>query len=345
MRIAFDAMGGDHAPEATVAGALAAAEHGFEIVLVGDEGIILEQIADAKVGGLPPTCRIHHATEVVEMEDSPGAILRRKRDSSLRVAFELVANGQADAVVTMGNSGAALAAGMFVSGRLPGVLRPAITALVPSQRAPVVLLDVGANVECKPEHLHQFALMGRALAEVGLRREAPSVALLANGTEDEKGTDATRAAAALLRANPDLNFVGLVEPAGVFAGDVDVVVSDGFVGNVFLKTAEATSRHMVDLVREAADSGVVARAGGALLRPALRRTLARLDAAEVGGALLLGIDAVAVIGHGNADARSVGNALRTAARLQSEGLLDRVAAALEPPTEAGTGEAPGSSGT
>ncbi len=323
-------MGGDLAPETTVAGALAAADHGFEIVLVGDEGIISEQIADAQVGGLPPTCTIHHATEIVEMEDSPGAVLRRKRDSSLRVAFELVSLGQADAVVTMGNSGAALAAGMFVAGRLDGVLRPAITALVPSQRAPVVVLDVGANVDCKPEHLFQFGLMGRAFAEIGLRREAPSIALLANGSEDEKGTELTRAAAELLAARTDLDFRGLVEPADVFAGTVDVVITDGFVGNVFLKTAEAVASQMTALVREAADSGVFARLGGLLLRPSLRATLSRLDAAEVGGALLLGIDAVAVIGHGGADARAVGNALRTAARLAGDGLLERVREALAP---------------
>ncbi len=323
-------MGGDLAPETTVAGALAAADHGFEIVLVGDEGIISEQIADAQVGGLPPTCTIHHATEIVEMEDSPGAVLRRKRDSSLRVAFELVSLGQADAVVTMGNSGAALAAGMFVAGRLDGVLRPAITALVPSQRAPVVVLDVGANVDCKPEHLFQFGLMGRAFAEIGLRREAPSIALLANGSEDEKGTELTRAAAELLAARTDLDFRGLVEPADVFAGTVDVVITDGFVGNVFLKTAEAVASQMTALVREAADSGVFARLGGLLLRPSLRATLSRFDAAEVGGALLLGIDAVAVIGHGGADARAVGNALRTAARLAGDGLLERVREALAP---------------
>ena len=330
-------MGGDHAPESTVAGALAAADHGFEIVLVGDEGIIAEQIADARVGGLPPTCTIRHATEIVEMEDSPGAVLRRKRDSSLRVAFELVSRGQADAVVTMGNSGAALAAGMFVAGRLPGVLRPAITAVVPSQAAPVVVLDVGANVDCKPEYLVQFALMGRALAQVGLRRENPSIALLANGTEDEKGTELTRAAALLLAAVPDLDFRGLAEPADVFRGDLDVIVTDGFTGNVFLKTAEATSNQMVTLVREAAQSGWLAKAGGLLLRPALRGTLSRLDAAEVGGALLLGINAIAVIGHGGADARAVGNALRTAARLSSDGLLDGVAAALASGGESAAG--------
>ena len=330
LRIALDAMGGDNAPESTIAGALAAADHGFEIVLVGDEGIISEQIADAKVGGLPPTCTIHHATEIVEMEDSPGAVLRRKRDSSLRVAFELVSRGQADAVVTMGNSGAALAAGMFVVGRTGGVLRPAITALVPSQTAPVVLLDVGANVECKPEHLLQFGLMGRAFAEVGLRRESPSVALLANGTEDEKGTELTRDAARLLGAQAGLDFRGLVEPADVFRGKVDVVVTDGFTGNIFLKTAEATSSQMVSLVREASKSSLMAQVGGLLLRPSLRNTLGRLDAAEVGGALLLGINAVAVIGHGGANARAVGNALRTAARLRADGLLDRVQSALAP---------------
>jgi len=328
MRIALDAMGGDHAPDSTVAGALAAADADFEIILVGDEGIISEQIADAKVGGLPPNCTIRHATEVVEMEDSPAAALRRKRDSSLRVAFELVAGGQADAVVTMGNSGAALAAGMFVVGRLPSVIRPAITALVPSRNAPVVVLDVGANVDCRPEHLHQFALMGRAFAEVGLRRESPRVAVLANGTEDEKGTDLTRAASQLIDADPALNYVGLAEPGDVFTGAADVVVTDGFTGNVFLKTAEATSTQMVELVREAAASGVVPKLGGLLLRPALRSTLARLDAAEVGGALLLGIDAITVIGHGSADSRSVANALRTAARLHTDGLLDRVGEAL-----------------
>ena len=328
MRIALDAMGGDHAPRATIQGALAAADRGFEIVLVGDEGVISEAVADAEVGGLPPTCTIHHASEIVEMEDSPGSALRRKRDSSLRVAFELVTRGRADAVVTMGNSGAALAAGMFVVGRSKGVLRPAITAFVPSSRAPVVVLDVGANVECKPEHLLQFARMGSALAGVGLRRGEPTIGLLANGTEDEKGTDLTRAAAALLEGASDLRYQGLVEPGDVFAGAVDVVVTDGWTGNLFLKTAEATSSHLVGLVREAAGSTARARAGGWLLRPALKASLARLDAAEVGGALLLGIDAVAVIGHGGADSRAVANALRTAARLASDGLLDRLATDL-----------------
>ena len=328
MRIALDAMGGDHAPSATVAGALAASDDGIEITLVGDEGVIQEEIADRDVGGLPPTCTIHHASEIVEMEDSPGAVLRRKRDSSLRVAFELVRAGRADAVVTMGNSGAALAAGIFVGSRLHGVLRPAITAVIPSAAAPVVLLDVGANVDCRPEHLLQFALMGAAFAQVGLRRAEPRVGILSNGTESEKGTEVTRAAAVLLAEDDGLQYIGFVEPEDVFAGRVDVVVTDGWTGNIFLKTAEATSRQMLSLTREAATSGLIARAGGFLLRPALRRTLSRLDAAEVGGALLLGVDAVTVIGHGSAESRAVANAIRTAARLADEGLLPRVRQAL-----------------
>lgn len=328
MRIALDAMGGDHAPGATVAGALAASESGIEITLVGDEGVIQEEIADLAVGGLPPSCTIHHASEIVEMEDSPGAVLRRKRDSSLRVAFELVKAGQADAVVTMGNSGAALAAGIFVGSRLDGVLRPAITAIMPSAEAPVVLLDVGANVDCKAEHLLQFALMGAAFAQVGLRRAEPRVGLLSNGAEAEKGTDLTRAAAALLAAEDTLDYIGFVEPGDVFAGRADVVVTDGWTGNILLKTAEATSRQMVTLVREAAGSGIVARTGGLLLRPALRRVLGRVDAAEVGGALLLGVDAVTVIGHGGAESRAVANAIRTAARLVEDGLLDGLRSAL-----------------
>ncbi len=328
MRIALDAMGGDHAPAATVAGALAASDDGIEITLVGDEGVIQEEIADLEVGGLPPTCTIHHASEIVEMEDSPGAVLRRKRDSSLRVAFELVQAGQADAVVTMGNSGAALAASIFVGSRLNGVMRPAITGVIPSAEAPVVLLDIGANVDCKPEHLLQFALMGAAFAQVGLRRSEPRVGLLSNGSEAEKGTELTRAAAVLLADEESLDYLGFVEPHDVFVGGVDVVVTDGWTGNIFLKTAEATSKQMVALTRQAARSGLVAKAGGLLLRPALRRALARLDAAEVGGALLLGVDAVTVVGHGDAEPRAVANAIRTASRLAHDGLLDRIRQAL-----------------
>ena len=326
MRIALDAMGGDHAPSQTVEGAIAAAEDGFHILLVGDEAVLREEVRSH--GGLPPNVHVHHASEVVEMEDAPRSALRRKKDSSLRLAFELVRNGQADSVVTMGNSGAALAMGMFVCRRLEGVLRPAIAALIPQLEAPVVLLDVGATVDCRPEHLHQFGLMGAALATAAFGAERPRVAVLSNGGEDEKGTDLTRAAAALLAAQERVDFAGYVEPMELLEGSAQVVVTDGWTGNIALKTAEGVLAHALGLVRQAASSGIVAKTGAALLKPALTRALAPLEAGRHGGGLLLGIDACAVIGHGNADARAVAGALRFADRLASERLLDRIRASL-----------------
>jgi phosphate acyltransferase len=326
LRIALDAMGGDHAPGQTVAGALRAAEHGFQILLVGDEAVLREELPH----GLPPNVHVHHASQVVEMDDAPRSALRgKKKDSSLRLSFELVRSGQADAVVTMGNSGAALAMGMFVSGRLEGVLRPAIAALVPHRELPVVLLDVGANVECRPEHLHQFGVMGAALSRAAFGLWRPTVAVLSNGEEDDKGTELTRATGALLRDDPSLAFVGNVEPGDLLTGSVQVVVTDGWTGNIALKTAEGVLSHTVGLVREAARSSLLGRAGAAMFRPALRRALAHLDYTEYGGGLLLGIDACAVIGHGRSDATAVANALRFADRLARERLLDRIREGLD----------------
>ena len=328
MRIALDAMGGDHAPAAAVEGAFAAAEYGFHILLVGDEAVLREEISER--GGRPANVHVHHASEVVEMEDAPRRALRGKKDSSLRVAFELVRSEQADAVVTMGNSGAALAMGMFVCQRLPGVLRPAIAALVPGPAGPTVLLDAGANVDCKPEHLLQFARMGAALSTAAHGAQTPRVGVLSNGSEDGKGTELTRATAALLAAHDRFESVGCVEPNDLFSGAADVVVTDGWTGNILLKTAEAVARHLREIVSDAAQSTLAARAGTFLVGPALRRALSPLDHRQVGGALLLGIDGTAVIGHGSADARAVTSALRLAERLVREGLLLRIREALPP---------------
>lgn len=322
MRIALDAMGGDHAPAATVAGAFAAAVDGFHILLVGDEAVLDDQIRD--LGGLPPNLHVHHASEVVEMDDAPRSALRRKKDSSLRVAFELLKNDQADALVTMGNSGAALAMGMFVIGRLDGVLRPAIAALVPQPETPVVLLDVGANLECRPEHLHQFAIMGTALAEVAFGLDAPRTGLLSNGEEDGKGTDLVRATAELLAEDPAIEFAGHVEPRELLAGVAEVVVTDGWTGNIALKTAEGILSHALDRLRGGIESSLRAKAGAALLKPTIAQRLGHLDPRRAGGGLLLGIDACAVIGHGSADAESVASALRFADRLAREELLGRI---------------------
>lgn len=326
MRIALDAMGGDHAPTATVDGAFAAAEDGFHILLVGDEAVLHDELK--RRGGLPPNVHVHHASQVVEMDDAPRSAARGKKDSSLRVAFELVRNDQADALVTMGNSGAAMAAGIFVCRRLPGVLRPAIATLIPSPSGPTVLLDVGANVDCRPEHLVQFAAMGAALASAATGAARPTVQVLSNGTEDGKGTELTRAAAARLAEQRGIEFLGYIEPSHILAAEADVVVTDGWTGNILLKTAEGVGAHLAGLVRDAARSTWMARSGALLLGPALRRALRPLDHREAGGGLLLGIDACAVIGHGGADGTAVANALRLAERLTREGLLLRIQEAL-----------------
>jgi len=322
VRVVLDALGGDFAPIATVAGALEAADDGFPILLVGDEGVLADEIAAR--GGLPPNVTVHHATEWVEMDDAPREALRGKKDSSLRVCFDLLRHGQADALVTMGNSGAALAMGMFVAGRLPGVLRPALAALVPGPTRPTVLLDVGANTECRPEHLVQFGALGAALAGVAFGADAPRVAVLSNGEETGKGTELTRAAAEGLAELPGIDFIGNVEPRQFFDGVAHVVVTDGWTGNVLLKTAEAVAGHVVDRVRDASASSFAAKAGAALLRPALKRELAHLDHRELGGGLLLGVDALVVVGHGRSEGSAVAAAIRFAERLARQGLMERL---------------------
>jgi glycerol-3-phosphate acyltransferase PlsX len=263
------------------------------------------------------------------MDDAPGAALRRTKDSSLRLAFELVRNDQADAVVTMGNSGAALAMGMFVTGRLEGVLRPAIAALIPHQDTPVVLLDVGATIECKPEHLVQFAAMGAALSKAAFGSIRPKVGLLSNGEEEDKGTETTRAAAKILRADSSIHFAGNVEPSAILVGDTQVVVTDGWTGNIALKTAEAVVDHMAGLVGHAARDGALAKAGALLMGPSIRKSMSHLSGGEAAGGLLLGIDACAVIGHGRADASTVAAAIRLAAQLAEGKLLDGISDTLE----------------
>jgi len=326
VRIALDAMGGDNAPAPTVQGAIQAAEAGLHVILVGDEAVLRDELGEQ--GGLPPNVHLHHASEVVEMDDGAREAFRRKKDSSLRVAFDLVHSGQADAVVTMGNSGAALATGMFVCQRLEGVQRPAITALFPGRDGPVVLLDVGANTECRPDHLAEFGLMGAALMQAAFDIEQPKVGILSNGEEDNKGTDLTRQAAELLAELPGIEFCGSVEPGELLHNRADVVVTDGWTGNMVIKTAEAIIGHFRRLVREAADRNVISQAGALLLKPSLREALAEVDYSEYGGGILLGIDACAVIGHGAADAGDVARALRFASQLAEHRLLDRIQARL-----------------
>jgi glycerol-3-phosphate acyltransferase PlsX len=330
MRLALDAMGGDHAPAAAVEGAvLFAREHPeHEIVLVGESQRVGELL---RRHGSVPNASIHHASEVVEMDEHATASLRRKRDSSLRVCFELVRSGSASAAVSAGNSGAAMALGLWILGRIRGVERPAIAALFPALRhGRILLLDAGANVECRPLHLAQFAVMGEAYVRRLLGVARPRVALLSNGEEESKGTPLTREAAALLRRAWDIEFAGYVEGKDVFGGGVDVVVTDGFTGNVVLKTTEGATSAVVGMVRSAIEkAGVSEKLGALLLKPTLAGLRKVTDYAEIGGAPLLGLDGVGIVAHGRSSPKAIKNALLAALEVARSGLREEIRAVIE----------------
>src|SRR3990172_1025914 len=318
MRIAVDAMGGDHAPEAIVSGAVAAArELGVDVVLVGPEGRVREELA--RHGGAP-ALEIVDAPEVIEMNEAPAMALRRKRRASIVVAVELLKARRVDAVVTAGHTGAAMGAALLGLGRVPGVDRPALALVLPTQTAqPAILLDVGANVDCKPHHLLQFALMGAAYANRVLGATSPRVGLLSNGTEEGKGSELTLAATPLLRAS-GLNFVGNVEARDVFLGVADVVVCDGFVGNVALKFGQGLALAIRNIVKDELRGlrGKLLRLYLAPLVGSILRLYRRIDYREYGGAPLLGIDGVVIVAHGSSNARALRNAVRVAIETVSQ---------------------------
>jgi glycerol-3-phosphate acyltransferase PlsX len=327
VRLALDAMGGDYAPAAAVDGALlfAKAYPDHQVILVGDEGRVREALAGAE----PPNISLKHATEVVEMDDHAGASIRKKKDSSLRVCFELIREGHADGMASAGNSGAVMAGALLVLGRLKGVERPAIAALFPSLGANrCLLLDAGANVDCKPTQLAQFAVMGEAYVRKILGVTRPRVAVLSNGEEEGKGTALTREACALLRTS-DLDFRGYAEGKDIFSGRIDVIITDGFTGNIVLKTSEGAAMGVAGLIRRAiARSGLSERLGALLLKPTLAGLKRVVDYAEVGGAPLLGVDGVGIIAHGRSSPKAVMNALRTALETAQAQLKDEMAARI-----------------
>lgn len=304
-------MGGDLAPAATVEGALRAhRERGLEVLLVGDEPRIRAELR--RLGAGDGELRVHHASEVVEMGEHPGQALRKKKDSSIRVSFDLCKAGEAAGMVSAGNSGAVLAGGLFVLGRLDGVDRPCIGGYLPTLKGVgrAVLVDMGANVECTPEQIVQFALMGEVYARRVLGVARPRVGVVANGEEEGKGTDLTRAAAAALRKpESGVEFRGYVEGKDVFSGDFDVIATDGFTGNVLLKTAEGAVWAFGQLLKRQIQSSRVATAGALLMRSALEQVKKRVDYEEVGGAPLLGVQGVAMIAHGRSTAHAILNAL------------------------------------
>jgi phosphate acyltransferase len=312
VRIAVDAMGGDRGPTAVVDGALAARSDALEPVLFGPRGL------DTR--GL----ELVETTDEIGMHEKPAEAVRAKPDSSLVASVRSVSEGRTQAVVSAGNTGAMLAAGLLELRRVPGVMRPAIAVPIPAKRGPSVLLDAGANADARPEHLLQFALMGAVFAEEILDIGKPDIRLLSIGEEREKGNQLTLEAHELLAAS-DLNFKGNTEGRDILAGAADVVVTDGFTGNVVLKTLEGTIRTILDALRAEITATTTGKVGGLLIRPAARRLRHRLDPDTYGGAYLLGLRGLAVIAHGNSSPVAIANAIRLAARGVEHDVVGRLA--------------------
>ena len=322
MRVALDAMGGDHAPREIVAGAAdAARDLGVEVILVGPADRLREELQRVNGRGL----RVVDAPEVIGMAEAPAMALRRKRRSSIGVALDLVRRGEADAMVSAGNTGAVMASALLTLRPIEGIDRPAIAAVLPTLRGRVIMLDAGANVDCRPKHLLQFAVMGSVYAARVLGVATPRVALLSNGEEDTKGNELVIRAAELLRRS-GLRFIGNVEGRGVFAGDADVVVCDGFVGNVVLKFGGGLALGIFRLLREELSRGLLVKLGVALARPRLRALALRLDHTEYGGAPLLGVDGICIVSHGSSKARAIRNAVALAAESVRARMVDAIRA-------------------
>lgn len=321
LAVALDAMGGDHAPEAAVKGAVEAVrKFGIEVLLVGPQGLLKKYLASF---GQTKGIHILHAPEVVNMHDAPTAPVRGKRNSSMAVALRALRDGLAGAFVTAGNTGAAMVAAKLILGTLAGVERPALAAPVPNLVAQTLLIDAGANVDCKPKHLLDFALMGHAYSKLVFGIPNPRVGLLSNGEEEGKGDKVTVAAFQLL-ANANVGFVGNVEGRDIFAGNVDVVACNGFVGNVVLKSAEGLGEMVLKLLRGEARRMPLSALGFLLAKGAFSSFRKRVDYAEYGGAPLLGVRGPVLIGHGRSSPKAICNAIHFAHRFATAGVLTTI---------------------
>lgn len=323
--VALDAMGGDHAPRAEVEGAVLATREypDVRVILVGIEEKVRPELDRVRNKDLP--IEIVPAKDVVTMTDSPSHAFRRKKDSSLHVAARLVRDAKADALVSAGNTGAVMTVARFVLGTLPSVDRPALAWAFPNIKDRVsVMLDVGANVDSKPLHIEQFAVMGEIYYRALWGVKKPRVALLSIGEEDVKGNDLTREAAALLKQQTSINFVGNVEGRDVFRGNVDVIICDGFIGNIALKLSEGLVEHIGGMLKKAIKSSITSQIGYALSKKAFDAFRKRTDYAEYGGAPLLGVRGITIIGHGRSNANAIKNAIRVAAELCRSGMNDKI---------------------
>jgi glycerol-3-phosphate acyltransferase PlsX len=326
MKIAVDAMGGDHAPVEIVKGAvLAVRECGIPVILVGDRSVIEAELA--KLGASDSRIEVRHASEVVAMDEHPAIAIRRKAESSIVVAAKLVKTGEAQALVSAGNSGAAMAVATLKIGRIRGIDRPAICSFLPTSIGKIIMLDAGANVDCSVDNLLQFALMGKEYAASVLKRQNPKVGLLSIGEEPTKGNVLTISANSEL-AKTDLNFIGNVEGKEIFRGAADVVVCDGFDGNIVLKVAEGVGEFVFSALKKEIGGSLINKIGALLLKSAFRRMKAHLDYAEYGGAPLLGVNGVVIISHGRSDCRAIRNAIRAAADAVSNNVVECIKASV-----------------
>lgn len=312
MKIALDAMGGDNAPFETIKGAVAALEevNELELVLVGKKEVIEAELSKYKCNR--DKIEIVDAREVIEMTDEPVVAVKSKKDSSMNRTLELVKDGVVSASVSAGNTGALITASQLKLKRIKGVLRPAIATMFPNKKGHMLMLDVGATADCKPEFLNQYAMMGSKYMEILVGRKNSKVGLLNIGTEEGKGNEITREAYNLLKQNENINFVGNVESTEVMNGEIDVVVTDGFTGNMVLKTAEGIGKFILDIIKTEVSKSFIYKLGALLLMPALKVVKSKMDSSEYGGAIFLGLNGISIKAHGNSDAVAIKNAIKVA---------------------------------
>ncbi len=327
--VAVDAMGGDFGPSVVVPAAIKAArESNGKLVLVGVQEEIEEVISKCNTTGVE--YEIVHASQVVDMDEKPSDILRKKKDSSIQVACRLLKENKVEGIFSAGHSGATVACGMFILGRIPGVERPALATLLPTEKKPMLLLDVGANVDCKPLHLFQFGLMGSTFMRTVMDCESPKLGILSIGEEEGKGNTLVKESYDLIKMAEQINFIGNIEGRDIFSGEVDVAVCDGFVGNVALKLSEGLALSLSRILkRELLNNGIFARLGAFLSMRAFRKYKSTIDYAEYGGAPLLGLRGVCIVGHGSSGEQAIASGIRMAYVSIEKGTMHKLMDALE----------------
>ncbi|MFN2233328.1 MAG: phosphate acyltransferase PlsX [Anaerolineales bacterium] len=332
MRIVLDAMGSDTYPDPEIkAAAEAAVRFDEKIILVGNREILKPKL---ETYGVMDKVELIHAPEVLEMSDKPAQTARGKALNSMAVGMDLLKSGEGDAFITAGNTGGAMANGLFRLGRIRGVKRPALTGVLPVRNGQCIVLDIGANADCRPEYLLQFALMGSIYAEKILKIKVPRLALMSNGEEEGKGNELVKSSYELLKQSK-LNFIGNVESKEIYNGGVDVVVTDGFTGNVFLKTSEAVAKFMISILKENLTSSLRTTIGAALAKPAFDQIRKVMDPGEIGAVPLLGIDGLVFVAHGRSDSRAMFSAIRAARQAVEENLLEAVKIGIQQQSKSG----------